>query len=793
MAREQMMFGADFNEVAVSNAPTQEAQRNIANIESKGKAKIDTWNGFGKAVQGGMQLGANIINANKTIEADTAKSDYLNIVTSEGYLDADDTLRAEMFEGVYSTSTDRSDAYNTTFQGYSAGAYTKAFEGRAVEADNALYNASGPASIAWEGEASPIEDSTQDYSDMDSDTEYLTNKQAGRTKADFINDYVSANPRLDKTVVSRALMGEAYEEMLLTVQTADATPEALNEALANVEDIREPYKSPMFMTTKQKQGKEYISTMESKLNLAIKAKQKEIKVGAQTRIAEAKNAYTSNTSVGPNPMVLGSDITQAYDSPLAVQTAIASLDKSYTEQIERVNFLTNNTVTDRSIPIPDVAKKAWQEEVTLIATESFISGDYTTTIQAITNNPGYAKEIGDTIYQGFNQAETAEDLNDIMDKVLVMSSHDRGGTAIRQAIGEDEYKEMIIVHSLANSLYKGDLNGARRYYNDSKNNYNSFSKDLGGTIEKHQEKLGTQFAAYKNTMQAINNINPGIAASKESQIRDFYLTQNKEYGSIFKKKLKVDTSIAGDPFEKLSLMPEEDAKAFLAEIEEGSTVISLPNGTMQVKDEFGGTSRLINIDGYIKAKNTQVLKIKAIEGNPINVTDVLTSKAANVVDSVATSTEKIYDNIKSTVSKQLPGHIERFRGIFKSSSYEEAQKRLEELKALHSTKGTPQPDNDTREPVDVAQSEYAQQVNDRIVKVADTALEQIKENSIIKLPKKTKEAITNAVPLTLQEFTAIGNKDSTGLVTTQGYMTDKEGNLLPEGYVRKLGKIYRII
>ena len=326
MAREQMMFGANFNEVAVSNAPTQEAQRNIANIESKGKAKIDTWNGFGKAVQGGMQLGANIINANKTIEADSAKSDYLNIVTSEGYLDADDTLRAEMFEGVYSTSTDRSDAYNTTFQGYSAGAYTKAFEGRAVEADNALYNASGPASIAWEGELSATEDPNQDYSDVESDIEYLTNKQAGRTKADFINDYVSTNPRLDKTVVSRALMGEAYEEMILTVQTADATTASLNEALANVEDIREPYQSPMFMTTKQKQGKEYISAMESQLKNTIKLKEAEIKDASYGRLSKAvEGGYRQH------PSEVEEDINATSSNALTAEKSKQEYNKKYEE------------------------------------------------------------------------------------------------------------------------------------------------------------------------------------------------------------------------------------------------------------------------------------------------------------------------------------------------------------------------------------------------------------------------------------------------------------------------------
>ncbi|RKY20047.1 MAG: hypothetical protein DRP62_08825, partial [Planctomycetota bacterium] len=514
---------------------------------------------------------------------------------------------------------------------------------------------------------------------------------------------------------------------------------------------------------------------------------------SQSRVADAKNQYLSDTSIGPNPMEYGGDIVTAYAKPLAQQAAIKDLNKAYTDNVTRVTFLSRNTPTDRRENIPDVAKKAWQKEVTNTATNALVSGDYTTFIQAVVNNPGYGLEVGDTLFQRFNQSESQVELDTIVDSMMVINNQDRGGTALRQSLTEDKYLEIMAVQGISSVLYPNDIAKGREYYNKSKDTYNPMSKDLKNTMSDHQTKLGRQYASYYRTMIALNNIDPKVAKVQEGKVREFFLSQSKDYGGMFKDKMKVDTSMGEDPFEKLSLLPREDAKAVLEYIGEGDRdVISLPNGTIQVVDEFGGNSQAINIDKYIEVKNKQVEKIKKITGNPIPVVDVITSKAADKLNSIVAESVDVYDTVSQAVGSSFPGMVNRFRSLFTARTYEESLQKLKEVKALHSTPDTVEVDNDTRDDVTKAQYNYNQYINKKVLQKVDTLITTISQERVLNLPKDTQELLLNAISISQDDFISIGSKDETGLVTTPGYITDKHNNMLPEGYVRKRNKIYKI-
>ena len=760
-------FGAQVNQVGVAPTTGDSAKQAAANLINSDSNVIDV---AGLATQS-LQLS----NAMKSSDANRAKSDYVSLITSEGYRNADNTDKAEMFESAYSNVDSKSDAYTSAFRGYSAGEYSRRFDARGVEQDNSLYNAAGASYSAWGEESSGVVNTSASTKDS---TIFYSNKEAGKSAKDFVDYYKTTNPRLNNVTISRTMSSEAINEAILTINLADPTREDLTRAQEDANDILLPYQDPMFMTTEESQGKEYYAGLKTKLTVAIKNKNKEIVEASQGRVADAKNQYMSNTTIGPNPMGYGNDIIEAYKGPLKQQSAIKELNKAYTENVERVSFLSGNTPVDRREPIPVVAKKAWQKRVTSAATNAFINGDYTTTIQAIINNPGYAKEVGDTMYQSFNQAETTKELTGFIDKINIMNTYDRGGTAIRQAVGDDEYTEMIAVHALSTtSLYKGDLAGARRLFNDSKNNYIPMTKDLSQTMTKHQVKLGRHYGAYSKTMITLNNINPAIAKSKEAEVRDSFLSQTKEYGNINKDKLIVDTSMAGDILEEISLLPEKDAADIIAELGETSTMIMLPNGQAQLLDEWGGNSRKVNLTKYAEDKNLKVEKIKLLVGNSIPVTDQIVGAVVNIA-------EDVYE--------ALPGVFDSLRDTFTTDSYLEGLERLEKIKALHSTTNNEEIDNDTRDDTLKAEAEYAQQKNDLVVKAVDDAINVMKEQQLKSLPKDTKDAIFNAKELSLEEFTALGHKDNSGLVTTQGYSTDKYQNDLPDFYFRKIGKIYKV-
>ncbi len=337
----EMKFGASFNEVGINNSPSVGAQRQMTNIASKNEAKQREIKAVQDTATGAASLYTTHEKATKIAEAETAKGDYIGLTSSAEYRERDAVGKKELLETVYKGLPNMGKAYSDTFMGYSAGEYNKQYDGAKTIQDTAKYNASSSSHKAWTQEPSNVQDPNQDYSDTEADIEYLTNEQAGTDVSVFTESYAKDN-NISRIVVGRALMAEAYSEAILEIQSAPATQEGLDAALLNNKDIMQPFESPMFMGTKEKVGKEYITALEKQRQTAKKAKEKEIKLASKSRIAQVEKSYESDDVLGPPPTLVEKDIVSSTSDDLAALKQYQALEKKYKEQEIRVGFKLNN-------------------------------------------------------------------------------------------------------------------------------------------------------------------------------------------------------------------------------------------------------------------------------------------------------------------------------------------------------------------------------------------------------------------------------------------------------------------
>ena len=178
------LFGASVQEVGVNVEGTmREGMRAKDIAASKGDA-ID----FGQILGQAAQLSTTMSNAEKMSEANTAKQDYYNIVTSQGYLDGDATIRTGMLEEMNSTLHERPKAYQDAYIGYSGSTYAREYEERGKIEDNALYSSAPSAFKVYEMET-------------------------GEDSVAFVDDMSKEYPRLDKSVIRTSLLSGMYEEI----------------------------------------------------------------------------------------------------------------------------------------------------------------------------------------------------------------------------------------------------------------------------------------------------------------------------------------------------------------------------------------------------------------------------------------------------------------------------------------------------------------------------------------------------------------------------------------------------
>ncbi len=416
-----MFGGIGINEVAAPQEGMRIAQRQVDNINSKSGKKANIFQAA-QVVAGGLQVGADAINerdrlAKKkkieedSIEATKAKTDYLTMIMSPSYRDASAANRAEMFENSYKNMASASPAYTEAFTNYSSGQYLSEYDKRGVEEDNAAYNNIGALYKSVEGKVNPTE---------------------------LIETYHAANPRLDKVVMSTAILSELYGEQSFNIASANNAAE-LQEALKANEEMKVPFKTPFFLNNKSKQGLEGIAKLETELNNVLIAKKKELVLRDKNTIET--NPYMSDSEV--STLITNT----SYDSAtgmLDISKFNVALEKYQKRRtgLEQMNVYEaeldlEQPTSPTKLEVSEIKKKH-QGNVTLGLKEALASGSSEQFSNVVHANADFLAEYkAESMGVLFSTAVDEEEQDALWNSTKGILDTEAGYTALKSVYGKD--------------------------------------------------------------------------------------------------------------------------------------------------------------------------------------------------------------------------------------------------------------------------------------------------------------------------------------------------------------------
>lgn len=563
MAEQTPLFGASVNEVNVNvEGATRESIRARDIGTSKGDA-ID----FGKLLGQAAQVTTQISNAEKIAEANTAKQDYYNIVSSEGYRDGDATVRAGMLEEMNGTLHERSKAYQDAYIGYSSSEYNREYDKRGEIEDNAFYN-SAPAAFK------------------------VHEMETGEGPDQFIEAMVTENPRLDRNVLKTSLLTGVYEEVFAEVSSATNEKE-LSDALMNVEDIKASYKTDKFLTTKSKKGKELITAAERQVNNLVNAKKAEFKLGHQQNIS---NAVDSEYSIHPSQ--LEEDFNGAYPNPITREKEKKAYEAKYQETSEAHAFNSQYTLGDNPGTYPnDAAKKQRQFAVTDGLTQMFADGSASEFVRIAHNEKGLTKETGDMIIAQLNKSTDATELASIFGMINKVNAYPKGPSVLRQMFTDDEYTRIMKTQYV--SMYRPDYTPqqARDYVDGTSRNIARAEMSISKKkdMQEYAVGLGKQGQKFLGVMKTLTDTDPQMAEDLMKDVAKFFDGQKGETTT----GKPTDVSMGHLPD---TLDPERTDKMIDDALPNTSSLTYIDNMIVGY-DDIGGVVKIINSDSILERSN----------------------------------------------------------------------------------------------------------------------------------------------------------------------------------------------
>ena len=367
----EMMFQDTSTEVNVSSQGGKKASRMIDNIASK-----PTDNGILKTLESAGSAARQYNATQSTLEATQAKQDYLKLMMSPEYRDGSSSNRAEALESIYkNNSANKSQAYTDAFTTYSSGQYMQEYDKREIEVDNSYYEQAGASYTAYMDADSNIQHPAWKEG-YDEDMRYMTNKEAGRTPADFVETYQALRPRLDKVVIGTGIVKDLYGEMAFNISMA-SNPKELKEALVDNEEMKIPFKSPFFLENKSKQGQAELSKLDTQLANVVTTKRKQFKSEALTRVElgnDSSNEEPANRYINmPN----ADDYHIAYEDK-APQKFNDDMHKYVKHEKARITTMNMEPNIDGGWGAEsDLTKEMFQAKTTMYLNDAYMSGNVT--------------------------------------------------------------------------------------------------------------------------------------------------------------------------------------------------------------------------------------------------------------------------------------------------------------------------------------------------------------------------------------------------------------------------------
>ena len=624
MANEVRFGQTQVNDVHISTQGGKKAGRVMDNIFSK-----PTDNGIHAAVVEAGNLARSLKVADDNKEANEAKNHWRQFYTSEGYIQASDTNKAEMVEEFYGATIDRSESYQNSLKGYSQGEYYRASTGRHKDLITSGVN-NAPASI----EAFMEED-------VDTNTGISNRRTLGLTKADGIADYIEKFPYMkgSEVEIAQSLLTTDYQRMYDEVSSA-TNMEGLSNAIANTEDIKKDLQSPFLLNSKQKEAMQANKTRESVLQNLIKAKKEQFKNEAYSRIAVAVEGKYRML-----PTAVSADIDMTADNPLSAAKQKIQYMEKHVEITEADSYNASYSAGNRPAVLPDnpLLKEERQKMVTSTLFNHFSSNNMSEFVRVADNENDMTSDLGTSILTQFNKIESTDDLNGIMNKLNLINAQPKGATVLRQMFTDDDYIRMMSIKFMSQARPTESIDTIRNYIDQQAQAVSTVKLDPNKTASMYKKavKLGTQADAYINVMQGLLKINPQLA---QAEMNNIYSTFEKQVGK--KNGLKYDTSMASNPADGRGIIdPEAVDLAIDGILPEGTTSKTfLPGNNIIAKDAFSGIITVRNVGDVVQESETNTTN-RLLKEHEELIEEVKTDPVVGAKVALKSFTRTVVDNI----------------------------------------------------------------------------------------------------------------------------------------------------
>ena len=298
----------------------------------------------------------------------------------------------------------------------------------------------------------------------DEDMRYMTNKEAGKTPADFTVAYQSLRPRLDKVVIGTGVVKDLYGEMAFNISMAQ-TPGELEEALSNNEEMKQPFKSPFFLENKSKQGLTELSKLDTQISNIITVKKKEFKANANTRIALNNDKDNpSATKKYLNEPVYEDYVVGKEDK--AVQTYNDDMHKyAVMEEARQKSYVFDPDVHTDWSKESNETKEVYQEALDYRLQSQLENGDLTDAASTITSNGSVDTKRLNNTRQSIKSGLNSENAGQVYGQLMRMSA--KNGASFNSLFPDTRERAKLIALGPLNQVRGESLEETWKYIQSS--------------------------------------------------------------------------------------------------------------------------------------------------------------------------------------------------------------------------------------------------------------------------------------------------------------------------------------
>ena len=640
--------------------------------------------GVAKGIAGGVeqysQYNAKHLQMARTSDAIAAKDDVVTLQLSDVYRKSPSQVRVEMMEGLMKNGEEKkSDAYNSALRGYIKTPYVAEYDKSQEDVNNAILNNVDSDYKAWEEEPSsiPFKDTNGEVvRDSKGNVVYQPKGQAYGSNAAsmYVEEVTKNNPQITPKQVNTALMKGELEYNLEQITAVDSR-DKFNSILEEQKEDLKKYDNPQFLRTQGASGKEAVNEYKTRIQAAIKAKEKQFKSEAQGKVEDARLSWENTKTLG---VPLGDTLKELKyiyrDNEGEYIKASNNVRKEYDKHKKAVEFFTSTDIGEKR---PDkykvtsewVTDEQLQGEILIEGIEAYDNGKPNRVINILNmNEEKNLKGFGEYMYSDFTQATTSKEINTSISKLLNIAYRPGGASALRRAISDDVVTEMFAVQGLTMTLYPGNAKGARDFYRESASNgvKHGFTRNISLKMESRATTLGDNYNKYYQMMSSLNNINPALAKKQEFVVFDYFNKAHKEYNSPDGSTVRVNTAngpdVLGDTTnpEFAYGLVNKMVRNFIPE-GEAYNISTTPNGMVSVKDTYGGSMFTINPKPIAKITEAKELLERQKDAKDTPVASLIIGTTARIARGLK---ESIVGGISDNIARGNEEDMKEFKRIW---------------------------------------------------------------------------------------------------------------------------------